>query len=220
MRWLWRDQNEPVRELLSGPAMGRHPLTSVAVPDPGPIPTFRLFLVLFAAPLLFAFSLSNSHGVAALSVPVPVIAAPAPAPYDLDQEEEYQANLMEGQNSRLGEEEVTRLKQRILEGLGLTRAPDASKVSQAWLQAVGYSTKFIHMLVLIRNHAAPWFCTSCGNAYCFSFCFVPFLTFPLKRIFIRCLGNPARVRENEEVCSDRQTLRLFRFNSFAKRGSP
>jgi hypothetical protein len=80
----------------------------------------------FAGPLLFAFSSSNTHGAAALSIPVPVI-----APYDLNQEEEYQANSMEGQISRLGEEEVTRLKQRILEGLGLNRAPDASKVSQA-----------------------------------------------------------------------------------------
>lgn len=133
MRWLWRDQNEPVKELLSGPAMGRHPLTSVAVPDPGPIPTFRLLLVVFAAPLLFAVSLSNSHGAEALSVPVPVIAAPQPAPYGLDQDEEHQANTMEGQNSRLGEEELTRLKQRILEGLGLTRVPDASKVSPAWM---------------------------------------------------------------------------------------
>lgn len=178
MRWLWRDQNEPVRELLSGPAMGRHPLTSVAVPDPGPIPTFRLFLVVFAAPLLFAFSISNSQGVAALSIPVPVIAAPEPAPYDLDQEEEYQANSMEGQNSRLGEEEVTRLKQRILEGLGLTRVPDAAKVSQAWLQAVGYSTKFFLMLVLIRIHAAPWFYTRRGTPIVFLFVSCLFLRFP------------------------------------------
>jgi hypothetical protein len=103
--------------------MGRHPLTSVAALDPGPIPTFRLLLVVFTALLLFAFSLSNSHGVEAHFVPVPVIVAP--------QQEEYQANTMEGENSRLGEQEVTRLKQRILEGLGLTRAPDASKVSHA-----------------------------------------------------------------------------------------
>jgi hypothetical protein len=112
--------------------MGRHPLTPVAVPDPGPIPTSRLLLVVFAAVLLFAFSLRNNHGVAALSFPIPVVAAPKPASYDLDQEEDYRTYSV-GETHRLGEEEVTRLKQRILEGLGLTRVPDESKVSRTWL---------------------------------------------------------------------------------------
>ena len=124
MRWLWQ-QNEPVRELSRGTAMGRHLLTPVAVP----IPTFRLLLVSVSA-LLFAFLLGNSHGVAALSIPIPVVAAPEPAPYDADHDEEYRVNSVEEENSKLGEEELTRLKQRILEGLGLTRVPDVSKVSE------------------------------------------------------------------------------------------
>jgi hypothetical protein len=114
--------------------MGRHPLTPTAVPDPGSIPITRLLLVVVAATaLLSVCSLGNNHGVAALSFPIPVIAAPEPAPYDLDQEEEHLENPKE-ESYRLGEEEVTKLRQRILEGLGLTRTPDASKVSKSWLQ--------------------------------------------------------------------------------------
>lgn len=114
-----------MRELSRGPAMGRHLLTPVAVP----IPTFRLLLVSVSA-LLFAFLLGNSHGVAALSIPIPVVAAPEPAHYDAEHDEEYRVNSVEEENSKLGEEELARLKQRILEGLGLTRAPDVSKVSE------------------------------------------------------------------------------------------
>lgn len=108
--------------------MGRHLLTPVAVP----IPTFRLLLVSVSA-LLFAFFLGNSHGVAALSIPIPVVAAPEPAPYDADHDEEYRINSVEEENSKLGEEELTRLKKRILEGLGLTRVPDVTKVSDTYL---------------------------------------------------------------------------------------
>jgi hypothetical protein len=93
-----------------------------------------LLLVAVAAALLSLISLGNNHGVAALSFPIPVIAAPEPAPYDLDQEAEHRANSKQGETYRLGEEEVTKLKQRILAGLGLTRTPDASKVSEALLQ--------------------------------------------------------------------------------------
>lgn len=114
-------------ELSSAPAMGRHLLTPAAAP----VPTFRLLLVVSVSALLFASFLDNSYGVAALSIPTPVIAAPEPAPYDADQDEEYRVNSVEEENSKLGEEEVTRLKQRILEGLGLTRVPDVSKVSDA-----------------------------------------------------------------------------------------
>jgi hypothetical protein len=115
--------------------MGRHPLTPTAVPDPGSVPITRLLLVVVAATVLLSVcSLGNNRGVAALSFPIPVIAAPEPAPYDLDQEEEQLANPKE-ESYRLGEEEVTKLRQRILEGLGLTRTPDASKVSKAWLAA-------------------------------------------------------------------------------------
>ena len=106
--------------------MGRHLLTPVAVP----IPAFPLLLVVSVSALLFAFFLGNIHGVAALSIPIPVVAAPEPAPYDADQDEDYRVNSVEEENSKLGEEEVTRLKQRILEGLGLTRVPDVSKVSE------------------------------------------------------------------------------------------
>ncbi|KDR15854.1 hypothetical protein L798_10167 [Zootermopsis nevadensis] len=110
--------------------MGRHPLIPAAVPDLGPVPSSRLLLVaVFAAALLSLFSSGNSRGVAALSFPIPVIAAPEPATYDVDQEEEHRANSREKESSRLGEEEVTKLKQRILEGLGLTRTPDASKMN-------------------------------------------------------------------------------------------
>jgi hypothetical protein len=107
--------------------MGTHLLTPVAVP----IPTFRLLLVVSVSALLFAFFLGNNHGVAALSIPIPVVAAPEPATYDADQDEEYRVNSVEEGNSKLGEQEMTILKQRILEGLGLTRVPDVSKVSEA-----------------------------------------------------------------------------------------
>jgi hypothetical protein len=126
--------------------MGKLPLTAVTVPDPGSVPSSRLLIVAVATALLLSLlSLGSSNGVAALSLPIPVIAAPEPAPYDLDQEEEHRPNSKKGETYRLGEEEITQLKQRILEGLGLTRTPDASKVSKALATAPrSCSLEFTH----------------------------------------------------------------------------
>ncbi|PSN55850.1 hypothetical protein C0J52_02732 [Blattella germanica] len=83
--------------------MGRHPLSPAAVPDPGPV---------FLSRLLFVVVVLAFHGVVALTLPV----QHHPAPNSMD---------------RLAEQEVAILKQRILEGLGLTRAPDVTKVRKS-----------------------------------------------------------------------------------------
>ena len=177
-----------MRELSRGPAMGRHLLTPVAVP----IPTFRLLLVSVSA-LLFAFLLGSSHGVAALTIPIPVVAAPEPAAYDADKDEEYRVNSVEEENSKLGEEEVTRLKQRILEGLGLTSVPDVSKVSETYLKAA----LPISALVFARVAVHPLY----------GLCFVHFLTFPLKIVFYQMFGKPQQSERESEGVKGRKEMR-------------
>lgn len=57
------------------------------------------------------------------------------------------------------------------------------------------------MLALIRIHTVPWLALIVVHPLTL-LCFAPFLTFLLKGIFIRYLGNPARVKEREIVRSE------------------
>ncbi|KAJ9584979.1 hypothetical protein L9F63_020684, partial [Diploptera punctata] len=80
--------------------MGRHSLSLAIQPDPGPVFLPRLLLLL----LLFII-----NGVATLVLP-----PSTPTPTSMD---------------RLGNQEVAVLKQRILEGLGITKVPDVTKMN-------------------------------------------------------------------------------------------